>query len=121
MVTLKEPSIPADTLLVVSKARARALTSPIVPVAFSFWAMWRGTPRARCTGIPPSSVSVTLLPGRKLLPSTTSVPPAATLELPLSDRPGCHTVRPRLIMLARIRIGMAMASMITRGVQPRSL
>lgn len=122
MVTVKEPSMPTDMLLLALDARAKAVTSVVVLAAFACRASCAGRPRvAKYAGIPPSRVSMTLLPGIKLLPCMTRVPPEATLELPLSERPGCHMVRPRLIKLAIIRTGMATAMMINRGVQPRGL
>lgn len=122
MLTVKEPSMPTDMLLLVLDASAKAVTSAIVLAAFACRASCAGMPRvAKYAGIPPSRVSVTLLPGIKLLPCMTRVPSGATLELPLSERPGCHMVRPRLIKLAIIKIGMAIVRIISRGVQPRGL
>ena len=63
-------------------------------------------------------MSVTLLPGKKWLPCSERVPPTATLLLPLSDKLGANNVRPRVMMLAIIMIGIRMAVIINAGAQP---
>ena len=56
-----------------------------------------------------------LLFGRKLLPCTVIVSPGATVALPLSERPGAQTVRPR--PMKRERMIRAAAEIIAPTVR----
>ena len=61
-----------------------------------------------------------LLLGRKLPPCNVMVPPGATLVLPLSERVGEKTVRPRPTNVARIisRAAMIIAAKVRQPVEP---
>lgn len=69
------------------------------------------------SGVEPSSVSVTLPPGRKWLPYRCSVPPVGTSPLPLKEMAGEKIVKKAVMKLVIIRI-MTATIMSQRGAQP---
>jgi hypothetical protein len=54
----------------------------------------------------------------KWVPCTVKVPPWTILLLPLNERPGASTVRPRTSKLRINRIGMLIAAMMKTALHP---